>query len=234
VGPLVAFSAASGKQDHYILPIFPAVAVYSGLAMGHLFGSRSPDRLRAGRWTLAAHAVAFAAAGPGLVLYFRRDMPAYLAPFGVLALILLAGAALAGVLAWRGRLRTAMAALLATAAAAFLWSGPNLVAPMDRSTYDARFACKVRDLVGAGADIFSLQGANGTLVYYCEHPIRIVNSDSDIRARMAKGRPFYLILMDQDAKDTPIPGDLREIYREPNGREPERTRALLAWPGPPK
>ena len=36
IGPLVAFSIAAGKQDHYLLPILPAAAVYIALSLRRL------------------------------------------------------------------------------------------------------------------------------------------------------------------------------------------------------
>jgi 4-amino-4-deoxy-L-arabinose transferase-like glycosyltransferase len=42
VGPLMGFSAAAGKQDHYILPLFPVVAILAALAVRHLVTPEAP------------------------------------------------------------------------------------------------------------------------------------------------------------------------------------------------
>jgi len=227
VGPLAAFSVASGKQDHYIVPIFPAAALYVALAIHHLLDGRA----KAARQVLIGHAAAFALAGIGAAVYFSRAMPESRTAAVVLGAILVAGSLVASWATLRRRFAASLAALLVTAVAAFLWSGPALLAPLDRSTFEAGFARKVKESVPPGATVYAVHGANGTLVFYSERTIGLVNSEAEIRERMAAGCPFYLIALDKDAKEVQIPDGLRTVYHVDNRCEPPHSEALWFWPG---
>ena len=71
LGPIAGFSLAAAKQDHYILPVLPAAAVYTALAMRHFFVPASPEAGRHGRRLLVAHGAAAVLVGlVGPVAYF--------------------------------------------------------------------------------------------------------------------------------------------------------------------
>ena len=80
VGPLVGFSLAAGKQDHYVLPLLPAAAVFTALAMRKLLAPWVPlpgaagarpqvpepepsDLARTGQGLVIVHGVFFVALG---------------------------------------------------------------------------------------------------------------------------------------------------------------------------
>jgi 4-amino-4-deoxy-L-arabinose transferase-like glycosyltransferase len=228
-GPLVALSVFSGKQDHYILPIFPAAALYVALAIEHLL--TSPGGAKAGRWTIVVHGVAFALAGVVAIVYVAREMPDFEHPAAVLMKILIAGGILAIPLALRWGLPVGMATLLAAVVAAFAWSAPTLIGPLDRSVTDATFGRKVNELTPADAAVLSVRGVNGTVVFYADRRIDIVNSTREIRARMAQAAPFYLIALDKDAGEVQIPEGLKVVYHEESRRNPSLSKTLYVWPG---
>jgi 4-amino-4-deoxy-L-arabinose transferase-like glycosyltransferase len=231
VWPLVALSVFSGKQDHYILPIFPAAALFVALAFEHFVAS--PGGAKAGRRAMLGHGVAFVLAGVAVFVYSAGWMPELGGPASVLTKILVAGGVLSLALTLRWGLPLGLATLLATSVAAFIWSAPMLIGPLDRSVTDAAFGRKVRELTPADATVLSVRGVNGTVVFYADRRIGIVNSTPEIQTRMALAAPFYLIALDKDTMEVQIPEGLKMVYHEDRPRNPSLSKTLYAWPGAP-
>jgi 4-amino-4-deoxy-L-arabinose transferase-like glycosyltransferase len=250
LGPLAAFSLAAGKQDHYILPLLPAAAAYTGMAMRHLLAPAAGAAVRAGRRMLIGHAVASIALGltsvAAWILYLAA--PSVLAGWGAppgllesdvfvalaaLGAVGIAGGAAATILARRGRLLGGMAVLFATLAAAGLAAGPTLMGPLGRSTTAARFARRVRADVPREMPLFAFVGTSHAVVFYVERPVPPLTSAEEIRRRMAAGEAFYLVVDDKHAAALGQVAGLREIVRERDRLRPDEGYRLLHWPGGP-
>jgi 4-amino-4-deoxy-L-arabinose transferase-like glycosyltransferase len=182
VGPLVGFSLAVGKQDHYILPILPAAAIFTALAFEYFLASSSEKVRQAGRRLVVAHGVFILIAGiVGVALYvtFWADAaalarikavqnflrPEIFDPVLAISVIGLLGGGLTWFLARRRLLHVGLAALAVTFAAAYLWSWPTLQGPMDRAQVAATFGRQVRAAVG-DAPVFAFNGTNATVIFY--------------------------------------------------------------------
>jgi 4-amino-4-deoxy-L-arabinose transferase-like glycosyltransferase len=208
-GPLVAFSAAAGKQDHYILPVFPACAVLVAMSLRHFLAPATPQGGRAGRDMFLAHSgvmVALSATGllmVGAMLYLdswvKYPMAQALAkagalqPLAAIALLAFVGGGLAARFAASGRLHRSLAALVATFAAAFLLAWPTVIGPLDRATTAAEFGRQIRREAPPEAPLFSFADANNTVIFYAARPIAILPTPDRVRQELARGRPFYLI-----------------------------------------
>ncbi len=250
LGTLVTFSLAAGKQDHYILPLLPAAAIWTGMAMRHLLAPGAPAAARAGRRMLVGHAVASIALGlAGVVAWIvflaapsawtEHGLPAALgtaAVFGAIAAlgaVGIAGGTAATILARRGRLLGGMAVLFATLAAAWLAAGPMLLGPLDRSTTAERFARQVRADVPREMPLFAFVAAGHAVVFYVERPLPPLFSVEEVRRRMAAGEAFYLVVDEKYAAALGQVAGLREIVRERDRLRPDEGYRLLHWPGGP-
>jgi len=255
LGPLTAFSLAAGKQDHYILPIFPAAAVYTALAMRHLLAPVSPAVGRHGRRLLVAHAGAAVLVGlvgpvaylllcaaPGLLARIHVPAPfataTVLGPAAILGVVGIAGGLAALVLATRRRLVAGQVVLFATFAAAFVWAWPTLVGPMARATTAAQFARQVRRIVPPDAPLFTFIEPHHTVVYYVERPLPVLRSTKDIRDRISRGEPFFLFCDEKEPGEIqPVLRDvpaLMPVLRMTNPYRPGETFWLFHWPADPK
>jgi 4-amino-4-deoxy-L-arabinose transferase-like glycosyltransferase len=253
VGPLLGFSLASGKQDHYILPILPAAAVCAAMAMRRLLVPAPGQGSRVGRVVLAAHAVAAILLGlGGLAAYvLGRSYAGLVAPLGleesVAALVLGPGAVIGGlsvaggvaalVLARRGRLVAGLAALAAALSAVFLYAGVSLIGPMNRATTAAEFARRARQKVPADAPLLALDGADSTtMVYYLDRAVPSVPG-AEVRRRAASGEAFYLVCFDKSGGETAAAicagTRLVPILAVPNRYRPKECFHLLRAAAPP-
>lgn len=243
--PFIGLSLCAGKQDHYILPVLPACAVYIAVSVRHWLEPASPQVERTGRRLIGGHAAAvFLIAVAGGVLYgmarsgwVAHGLPSLLpSPLagGVLLLALLTapGSALAFVCAYLGRLRWSLAILIATFAAAFLAASPTLIRATDRATIAADFARQVRRQVPADAPLFSLVGSNNTVIFYAERAIPILPGPESVREEVARGRPFYVIVAGKHMALLPGALPLTPIIRVEDPLRPGEGFRLFEWPGP--
>jgi len=251
LGPLLAFSLAAGKQEHYILPVLPAAAVYTALAMRHLLAPASPEAGRHGRRLLIAHsAVAVLAGllGPAGYLLLRLapgslaalGLPLHLAtatvlgPAAVLGVLGIAGGLAALVLGMRRRLVAGQVVLFATLAAAFLWAWPTLISPMARPTPAANFARHVRQIVPPEAPLFAFIEPNHTVVFYLDRPLPVLASVKEVQDKIDEGDPFFLLC---DEKHS---GEVKQMLGNVRGLAPvlhitnpyrlHETFWLFRWP----
>jgi len=251
LGPLLAFSLAAGKQDHYILPIFPAAAVYTALAMRHLLAPASPKARRHGRRLLVAHSAAAILAGlVGPVAYFlfraesgllaRLHVPdtfataTVLGPAAVLGVVGIAGGLAALVLGVRHRLVAGQAVLFATFTAAFLGAWPTLIGPMARPTTAADFARHVRQVVPPEAPLFAFIEPNHTVVFYLDRPLPVLASAKEVQDKIDEGHPFYLLCDEKHRGEVEqMLGNVRgltPVLHITNPYRPEETFWLFRWP----
>jgi 4-amino-4-deoxy-L-arabinose transferase-like glycosyltransferase len=255
LGPLAAFSLAAGKQEHYILPVLPAAAVYTALAMRHFLAPASPWTARTGRGLLIAHSAAAVLAGilgpagylllcpaPGglaaLGLPPHLATAAVLGPAAILGILGMTGGLAALVLGMRHRLLAGQAVLFATLAAAFVWAWPTLIGPMARPTTAANFARHVRQVVPPEAPLFAFIEPNHTVVFYLDHPLPVLASAKEVRDKIDEGAPFFLLC------DEKHPGEARQALGNPPGLtlvlnitnpyRPEETFWLFHWLADPK
>jgi hypothetical protein len=210
VGTLGALSVAAGKQDHYILPLVPACAVYIAISLRHWLEPTTPQIERTGRRLIGGHAAAlFLIVVAGGIAYALMQggwiaggpLAKMLGPLasGLLLLALLAapGSALALVYARLGRLRLSLAILVATVAVAFLAASSTLIGVTDRATVAAGFGRQVRQEVPAGASLFSFTDSNNTVIFYAERTIPILAGAESVQQELSRGRTFYLICHDK-------------------------------------
>ena len=219
-GPLVAFSAAAGKQDHYILPVFPACAVLVAMSLRHFLAPASSGAQRAGVRIMQAHGgilmvlgvAGFLAMGwlvmqPGLLPpaphWFQAVAPAVaeqglLAPVAYVLIICLVGGAVAAVLAVPQGLHRSLVVLVATFAAAFLLAWPTIIGPTGGATTAAEFGRHVRREAPPEAPLFFFADANNTVIFYAARPIPLLPTPDQVRQELARGRPFYLICYERD------------------------------------
>jgi 4-amino-4-deoxy-L-arabinose transferase-like glycosyltransferase len=238
LGPLGAFSLAAGKQEHYILPILPAAAVYTALAMRYFLAPAPPRTAWPGRGLLIAHSAAAVLGGilgPAGYLLLRLapgglaalGLPPHLAtaavlgPAAILGILGMAGGLAAFFLGVRHRLVAGQAVLFATLAAAFVWAWPTLIGPMARPTTAANFARYVRQVVPPEAPLFAFIEPNHTVVFYLDHPLPVLASAKEVQDKIDEGNPFFLLC------DEKHPGEVKQMLGNVRGLAP-----VLSVPDP--
>jgi len=238
LGPLAAFSLAAGKQEHYILPVLPAAAVYTALAMRHFLAPAPPRTAWTGRGLLIAHSAAAVLGGilgPAGYLLSRQapgglaalGLPPHLAtaavlgPAAILGILGMAGGLAALFLGVRRRLVAGQAVLFVTFAAAFVWAWPTLVGPMARPTTAANFARHVRQVVPPEAPLFAFIEPNHTVVFYLDRPLPVLASAKEVRDKIDKGDPFFLLCNEKH------PGEVKQMLGNVRGLAP-----VLSVPDP--
>ena len=150
VVPLIAFSLASNKLPHYLLPLMPWLAVWLGRAADGFLSESRPDRFaRATAWVAA-----LVGAGTLAVLALKSSQwqGARFLPSGTF--LFLACAALAfgviGLVEARGAQRAAWVGLAALALALRAVLDLSLLPGLDRATVERPLASAVREHLPAG------------------------------------------------------------------------------------
>jgi 4-amino-4-deoxy-L-arabinose transferase-like glycosyltransferase len=249
VGTLIGFSLSAGKQDHYILPLLPAVGIYTALGLRRVLGHGGIALAqgfalsgRMGKSLLAGHGAVLAACGAVcLAVYvfllvepeFNRPdvgMPG-LKPSGLLGGMAIVGGVAAGVLAVRWRLGWSLAALVATFAAIILWVSHSMIGPQSRASGAADFARVVRQVVPDGAPLFAYGRANQSVIFYVGRAMPPLADPAGVEKEKAAGRTFYLIIEAGPMEQLmDIPGLVR-VHHEADPYRPDEGLWLLKAPG---
>ncbi len=182
---LLFLSLSSGKRGLYLIPIFPALALLCGDAVGELL----PARGRAPRWERGLSGLLLAAVLAGAAL-----LPATLARHGLsapgasAALVAAASAALALRFLLRRRPRAAFAATLGLVWAAELVAAFRVLPALDPQKSPRPVAAAAAAQAAPGAEIAtSRRSLVGALRYYGGHRVRVVESEPEVRAFLAEG-----------------------------------------------
>jgi 4-amino-4-deoxy-L-arabinose transferase-like glycosyltransferase len=203
------FSLSSGKRGPYLLPIYPAAA----LLVGWLW-DQALDRARHSRWVgiplglVCALAVALAVALPvvprRLLPGHRIDtlLPADPAGLAGAVALLLVGAALLGILWWRGQAAATFAVLLAVQVALLL-----VVASVRARRYEVdfpvrAFGASVRAAVPPGEPVYSLfEEYNNVVAAYLDRPLHPLPGAAELAAVRHPGRPLFVLVGPGGAPD---------------------------------
>ena len=249
VGTLIGFSLSAGKQDHYILPLLPAVGIYTALGLrrvlehgGIALAQGFALSGRMGKSLLAGHGVVLAACGAVCLAVYvfllvepefnRPDVGmAGLKPSGLLGGMAIVGGVAAGVLAVRWRLGWSLAALVATFAAIFLWVSHSMIGPQSRASGAADFARVVRQVVPDGAPLFAYGRANQSVIFYVARPMPPLADPAGAEKQMAAGQAFYVITDDRYLPQLETVPGLVRVYHQADPYRPEEGLWLLKAPG---
>ena len=245
-GPLIAFSLAAGKQDHYILPILPAAGIYTAMAMGHMLETATEATRRLARRLVAGHAVAIAAFGVLIIVaattctslrflvfgFYGTDYPHEDLRGLPLAIALALGGWLSYRLAGR-RPGWSMSIVLTMTALTFMWAWPMVIGPMDRSNNAVEFAEEVRRIVPPDQNLYAHPDANHTLVFYLDRRVQSLARARDVQAAIARGQPFYVICDAKHFRSLAAVPELWCIHDKRDHNNPEEGFFLWVWPRPP-
>jgi 4-amino-4-deoxy-L-arabinose transferase-like glycosyltransferase len=245
LGTLAAISLAEGKQDHYILAAFPAIAVFTAMAMRQLLGPADPVTAKTGRRLIFAHAViGLVAAVAGLAIaawltWHTGRAPKFLESMvlvGPAALAVICGIAAIGcatscLLALRRRLVGSLMALAATLVLALLAAWPTMVGPMDRATTAAAFGREVRARVPADAAVYVYHDANATVLFYAGRDLPSLNTPEEVESTVAGNEHVWLIVPDKFKTELAAVGSapnvLKEVWHVSDPFHPDEGYALM-------
>lgn len=194
------FSLSSTKQDLYILPVAPAVAVLGADILarramsGGVFGGVA-------RWGLVVAGLLVAIAGAGVLYVFDRAGSAYLlAGTAVLGGLGLAGGLITAALAVR---RTAWAAVaLAASLVAVNWTLVMRVLPdFERYKPVVPMSDTIRRHIQPGDRIVHYDVALPSMVFYTERPIDTVFSRDAFLDLVRAGGPVFAVMAETDYDD---------------------------------
>src|SRR5450759_5903614 len=170
----VFFSASDSKLVSYILPMFPALALLTGVRLTQL-------RKRALAWqTLPAAlaGIALLALLPGIERYASREVPAelfrdYAVWLIAAALLQIAGTAACAWLAWRGRGAAALAVLAAVGLvfAQLVLSGHE---SLSRANSAYHIAQKIKPELKPGMPFYSVNTYDQSLQFYLQRSTTMV------------------------------------------------------------
>jgi 4-amino-4-deoxy-L-arabinose transferase-like glycosyltransferase len=170
----VFFSASSSKLVSYILPMFPALALLTGVRLTQL-------RKRALAWQTLPAALAGSALLvllPGIERYASREVPAelfgdYAAWLIAAGVLEIAGAATCAWLAWRGRTASALALLAAVglAFAQLVLSGHESLSMANSAYYIAQ---KIKPELKPAMPFYSVNTYDQSLQFYLQRSTTMV------------------------------------------------------------
>ena len=221
--PLLAFSLATNKLPHYVLPVLPFLAAWLGRAADRLW---EQDRASSPRWATAAVAVTgggslAAAAWRGVHSPAARFLPG--AAAAVLAGAAVAWVALAG-LEGAGRRRAAWAGMAALALALRLGLDLSLAPHLDRQSPERPLAEAVRAHLPAGGQPIAHRWWRTGFLAYGVRGWRQTESAGELasalREAAAASRPVVLVVR-ADSE-----GEAREAAWDAGGEAAEVARIV--------
>jgi len=229
VGGMISLSLASGKQNHYLLPLMPAVGFFSGLGMAHLARPEDDRARRFAQRFILAHAILFALLAVGGAVYVLLAMKEVAAPVALTSALLLAAAIPGTFLALRSRLGLSLAALVGGILLAVLAAWSTFIGPLEAGTAKARFAAEVRRLVPPGAPLYGYNDTDSQVIYYSGRAMTLLPGGPAVDKLIAHGQPFYLVCIAGHGEPEPA-AQFERLHSEPNSRQTEKSLVLLRWP----
>jgi 4-amino-4-deoxy-L-arabinose transferase-like glycosyltransferase len=247
-GTLAVFSLAAIRRDHYILPAYPAAAVFAALCMRHFIrraeaGFRFPDFglwLLHGASSIVLGLVGVAAYGMFVAnpeFYRRHGMPeaflvpAVFGPVGVLGAVNLIAGITMCVLAVRRRLAYAAGVLAVVMTITWVGAWATIWSSTDRSVALRNFGEYIHENVPADATIYCVGSGNRTVIYYADREISSLRNDEEVAAKMAEGRPFFLVLDTGGSRQAKVIKGLDEVRLLTDPWHPGRDLLLMKYPG---
>jgi 4-amino-4-deoxy-L-arabinose transferase-like glycosyltransferase len=191
------FSLSAGKQDLYIYPIVPAVAALAAIVIGRALETETVGGLRIG-WAIVVIAAILVLAGAGFVTLFNSSLAVYV----------LAGSALVGVVAMLGGAaamllarRRANAALLTIVSTLVIvnWVFVTMVLPSFEKYKPAPgLAAELERRAGKEDRLVTYNVALPSLVYYLRRHIEVFYDHGPVLELLRSGRPIYLMVSRDD------------------------------------
>jgi 4-amino-4-deoxy-L-arabinose transferase-like glycosyltransferase len=227
---LLLFSLISGKQIHYLLPMFPALALFAArsLSQGPSAGGRFDQTF------YGVLAVGFAAVLLALPWFDSVKMPAILlgiAPAVKLGLLALGGS----LLLWRPENTRAGVRVLALAMLALMLVAHLIFQPIGRAQMDLRpFAAQLQQAEDKGSAFAYWKKYNGDFNFLArlKYPVQEIHFKPEMLAWMQAHPQDCVIIVYEAAGENLDTGALfSQAYRNDNRRIGLwRSAALLAHP----
>jgi len=221
---LLVFSLSSGKRSVYILPLYPALA---------LLGAHGLSKWQEGGWDrkgLTRVLLALAALFGGVLVAAFVAAPAPVRPYlpvvlpGGVALVLCA--AVSGLLASRGKVHAAAAALGAGCFLFLALAAAPVVHRLDPVKAPRGFAAAARPRLEAGATLGVFPSLVPSVNYYCDAVTPVFDTPAGAEAFLRETGPRMLLLQ-RDAWKGPLPAGATVLHEAPLGDSPF---VLLAAP----
>ena len=166
VGLILLFSAAAGKREHYLLPAMPALCLLMGFVAEDVFFTHRWIQPALARLLGAAHGLAAIGGvlAMGVILLVSIERAKWTHAL-VVASLAATPAVLAGLWAWRGRLRPVVGLIAASMVIAYVGFYSRLEL-WDDLTPVKEFATKAARIVPPGAPLGSWDDPMSKTVYY--------------------------------------------------------------------
>jgi 4-amino-4-deoxy-L-arabinose transferase-like glycosyltransferase len=214
---LVFFSFSTGKRGVYIIPLYPAAAIFVGRLLARS-GEGSDEGKAAARWLrVPLFLWAFLGASLTLALPYlaSKKFPAIVPAAAAISLAFLAGGIAAWVLARRGR-AGAVAACLAGSTLLALLMVIGWVVPAVNSSQNIRaFALRVREYLEPGVPFASTEQKREEWVFYTGRFAEPVDTKESLLHYLTLGGPRDLLIEEEKLRDirAVLPPDAREVLR---------------------
>jgi 4-amino-4-deoxy-L-arabinose transferase-like glycosyltransferase len=218
VGIVGFFSLSAGKQDLYIYPIVPALVALAGVVIARALDPQVPETPRLTLVTLVIGGL-LVVAGAGFLALFNSAIAVYaLAGSAVVGVSAIAGGATAMLLAWRGRVGSALGAV-AVALIVVNWTFVLKVLPSFEAYKPApSLAAVLEERAGPNDLIVTYNVALPSLVYYLRRHIDVFYDHGPVLDLLHSRRPLYLMASrdDYDRAIKPVtPVPLCQVSSQP-------------------
>ncbi len=216
-----------GKRQHYIMPIMPAMAILTGILLDDMMFEHRAFTAEQAKGVLKMHITAAFLLALGPVIYcigwWRQFLPAAIAAAGVI----IAGAAIVGVLFAKKHPGPACGCIFAGLAAVIMIVFVGFINPLDYNEPSRRFSAAVAQMVPPTDKVVAYKNVSPRFVHYFGRPVLEIQDSSELDRfyqegcwiaafgrkldELLKTGRFELVYMEKGVerdKQTPVAGGL--------------------------
>jgi len=210
----VFFTLVQTKQSHYVVPIYPAIAILVGGALPSLAGAAELEFPRASRYTMLAFLVSITAASVALPVGAAVKFSPSLAQVAACSVSIIIA-----VIAWVCYRRDRTSGLLSAGLIfmfVFLLQAITVVVPLLNVEQSPRpFASEVTRKVPRDQPLGMYGNMRPHILYYFSREVTPVNS-SNVSDFLSSDKPGYLVISEKDyaTLDTDIPTHVILSYKD--------------------
>ncbi len=207
---IAVMSVSGGKRQHYILPVFPALSILTGICLYDMIFELKAFRPKQVKIFFVGHVIAAAAGAAGFLywIFAKKQSLAWPAVHIVMMLAVIVG--LVAFLFGQKKKISATILLFAGYCAILLVICVYFVNPFDYNNPSRSFSIKVGEIVGTDEELIAYNDVSARTIQYAGRTIPEIHNFAEVRSRYEKGA--WVIATGDDYQDMIKAGGFEVVF----------------------
>jgi 4-amino-4-deoxy-L-arabinose transferase-like glycosyltransferase len=184
---IAIMTISGGKRQHYILPVFPALSILTGICLYDMIFELKAFRPKQVKIFFVGHVIAAAAGAAGFLywIFAKKQSLAWPAVHIVMMLAVIVG--LVAFLFSRKKKVSATILLFAGYCAILLVAYVYFINPLDYNTPSKIFSTRIGSIVPADQELIACNYVSARTIQYAGRTIPEIHNFAEVRSRYEKG-----------------------------------------------